>query len=202
MKLGKVSGWQIFQDVLRSIIHPIILHYQLTVAKLVRMKLLKQKDLSLAPNYHAICTRIKSMEEELSKQSRLQLSIETIFQLVGNVILLSYGYSNTRTTQGLAALFMQDKIVILSIPLSSKFVLGVLMAMNLASFINVHTNGILQGYSSNNNLVGKLMLMLCIFCGSLIRIASMTLYFSPTLGLFNLLHHYQGMCVYQLLMTN
>ena len=90
---------------------------------------------------------------------------------------------------------MQDKIVILSIPLSSKFVLGVLMAMNLASFINVHTNGILQGYSSNNNLVGKLMLMLCIFCGSLIRIASMTLYFSPTLGLFNLLHHYQGMCV-------
>ena len=202
MKLGKISGWQIFQDVLRSIIHPIILHYQLTVAKLVKIKLIQQKDLSLAPNYHAICTRIKSMEEELSKQSRLQLSIETIFQLVGNVILLSYGYSNTRTTQGLAALFMQDKIVILSIPLSSKFVLGVLMAMNLASFINVHTNGILQGYSSNNNLVGKLMLMLCIFCGSLIRIASMTLYFSPTLGLFNLLHHYQGMCVYQLLMTN
>ena len=83
--------------------------------------------------------------------------------------------------------------VILSVPFSSKFILGVLMAMNLASFINVHTNGILQGYSSNNNLVGKLMLMLCIFCGSLIRIASMTLYFSPTLGLFNLLHHYQGM---------
>lgn len=193
MKLGKVSGWQIFQDILRAIIHPIILHYQLTVAKLVKIKLLQQKDLSLAPNYHAICTRIKSMEEELRKQSRLQLSIETIFQLVGNVILLSYGYSHTRTTQGLAALFMQDKIVILSIPLSSKFVLGVLMAMNLASFINVHTNGILQGYSSNNNLVGKLMLMLCIFCGSLIRIASMTLYFSPTLGLFNLLHHYQGM---------
>ena len=86
MKLGKISGWQIFQDVLRAIIHPIILHYQLTVAKLVKIKLLQQKDLSLAPNYHAICTRIKSMEEELSKQSRLQLSIETIFQLVGNVI--------------------------------------------------------------------------------------------------------------------
>ena len=91
------------------------------------------------------------MQEELSKQSRLQLSIGTIFQLVGNVILLSYGYSNTRTTQGLAALFMQDKIVILSIPFSSKFILGVLMAMNLASFINVHTNGILQGYSRYRN---------------------------------------------------
>ena len=71
------------------------------------------------------------------------------------------------------------------------------MAMNLASFINVHTNGILQGYSSNNNLVGKLMLMLCIFCGSLIRIASMILYFAPTLGLFNLLHHYQGRLLFE-----
>ena len=193
--MGKVSAGNLFVDILRAIIQPIILHYQLTVAKLVKIKLLQQKDLSLAPNYHAICTRIKSMEEELRKQSRLQLSIETIFQLVGNVILLCYAYSHTRTTQGLAALFMEDKIVILSIPLSSKLVLVVLMAMNLASFINVHTNGILQGYSSNNNLVGKLMLMLCIFCGSLIRIASMILYFAPTLGLFNLLHHYQGMCV-------
>ena len=71
------------------------------------------------------------------------------------------------------------------------------MAMNLASFINVHTNGILQGYSSNNNLVGKLMLMLCIFCGSLIRIASMILYFAPTLGLFNLLPHYQGRLLFE-----
>ena len=87
--------------------------------------------------------------------------------------------------------------VILSVPFSSKFILGVLMAMNLASFINVHTNGILQGYSSNNNLVGKLMLMLCIFCGSLIRIASMILYFAPTLGLFNLLHHYQGRLLFE-----
>ena len=44
MKLGKISGWHIFQDILRAIIHPIMLHYQLTVAKLVRMKLLKQQD--------------------------------------------------------------------------------------------------------------------------------------------------------------
>ena len=192
MKLGKASAWNIFLDILTAIVQPIILHHQLTVSKVVRMKLLRQKDLSLSQNYFEICARIKAKEEELSKQNRLQLSIETIFQLAGNVILLCYGYSLTRTTQGLAALFMQDKIIFMGISLSSKFVLGLLMAMNLASFIKVHVNGIVQGYSCKNKISGKLMLVLSILCGSLVRILSITFYFSPSLGLLNLLHHYQG----------
>ena len=192
MKIGKASARHIIFDILTAIVQPIILHHQLTVAKVVRMKLLRQKDLALSTNYHEICNRIKSKQEELSKQNRLQLSIETIFQLTGNVILLFYAYSLTRTSQGLAALFMEDKIIFMGISLSSKFVLGLLMAMNLASFINVHINGIVQGYSSNNKIAGKLMLLLSILCGSLVRILSITFYFSPTLGLLNLLHHYQG----------
>ena len=192
MKIGKASARHILFDILTAIVQPIILHHQLTVAKVVRMKFLRQKDLALSPNYHEVCNIIKSKQEELSKQNRLQLSIETIFQLTGNVILLFYAYSFTRTSQGLAALFMEDKIIFMGTSLSSKFVLGLLMAMNLASFINVHINGIVQGYSSNNKIAGKLMLLLSILCGSLVRILSITFYFSPTLGLLNLLHHYQG----------
>ena len=193
VNMGKVSVGNLFIDILTAIIRPIIIHHQLTVAKAVRMKIIKQNDLSLAPNYYEICSRIRNKQEELSKQTRLQLGVETIFQLAGNVMLLCYGYSRTRTTQGLAGLFMQDKIMFLGISLSSNFVLVTLLVMNLASFINVHVNGIVQGYSSNNKMVGKLMLTLSIFCGSLVRISSITLYFSPTMGLLDLLHHYQGM---------
>ena len=194
MLLGKVSIWNVLLNILTSAVQPIILHHQLVVAKVVRVRLLKQNDLALSPCYYEVCSRIKRKQEALSKQTRLQLSIETTFQLVGDVILLLYGYSATRTTQGLASMFMQPMVVIIGIPLSSEVVLGLLLAMNLASFINVHINGILEGYSSNNSIAGRSMLTLSILCGSLVRVASMTLYFSPTLGLFNLLHHYQGKC--------
>ena len=192
MELGKVSIWNLLLNILTAVVKPIILHHQLVAAKVVRVKLLKQNDLALSSSYYEVCSRIKTKQEALSKQTRFQLSIETIFQLVGDVILLLYGYSATRTTQGLAAMFMHDMVVIIGVPLSSKVVLGLLLAMNLASFINVHINGILEGYSSNNSIAGRIMLTLSILCGSLVRVASMTLYFSPTLGLFNLLHHYQG----------
>ena len=192
MALGKVSIWNVLLNILTAVVQPIILHHQLVAAKVVRVKLLKQNDLALSTTYHDVCSKIKMKQEALSKQIRLQLSIETIFQLVGDVILLLYGYSATRTSQELAAMFMQDMVVIIGIPLSSQVVLGLLLAMNLVSFINVHINGILDGYSSNNSIAGKITLTLSILCGSLVRVASMTLYFSPTLGLFNLLHHYQG----------
>ena len=192
MALGKVSIWNLFLNILTAVVQPIILHHQLVAAKVVRVKLLKQNDLALSSSYYEVCSRIKTKQEALSKQTRFQLSIETIFQLVGDVILLLYAYSATRTTQGLAAMFMHDMVVIIGVPLSSKVVLGLLLAMNLASFIKVHINGILDGYSSNNSIAGKIILTVSILCGSLVRVASMTLYFSPTLGLFNLLHHYQG----------
>ena len=190
--MGKVNSITLLIEVSKAIFQPIILHYQLAIAKFVKMKLLKQEDLAFASDYHEIFSRIKLKQNELRKLMRIQLGTETIFQLTGNVILLCYGISQTRTTQGLAALFMQDSFVFLNIRLSSKFVFGFLLTMNLASFIRVNFNGIIEDYSSNNKMVGKLMLVLSIFCGSMVRIWSMTLYFSPPLGLFHLLHHYQG----------
>lgn len=96
-------------------------------------------------------------------------------------------------------MFMQDEIVLMNIKISSNFVLGTFMTMNLTSFIKVHINGIVQEYSSNTKMAGKLMLILSILLGSLIRISSIVLYFSPILGLFQLLHHYQGIYQIQLI---
>ena len=65
-------------------------------------------------------------------------------------------------------------------------------AINFMSFIKVQMNGMIEGYASNYQTLGKVMLLVSIICAILVRICSMTLYFSPSLGLFDLLHHFQG----------
>ena len=198
--MGKVKVRTLFIDILFAIVKPITLQYQLTVSKFMRVRILKQSDFSLASSFEKVCTKIKIQEEGLHKQARLQLGLETIFQLAGNVVLLSYGYSQTKTSQGLAALFKKEKMTLLDAPfwtitLSSELILGVLLAMNLITFVRVNFSCIVEGYGSNCKIFGKMLLLICIAIGSLIRISSMILYFAPALGLFDLLHHYQGMFV-------
>ena len=193
IRMGRVKVRTLFIDILTAPLRPIILHYQLTVSKLLRFRILKQTDLALASCWEKVCIEIKRQETELHKQARLQLGLETIFQLAGNVVLLCYGYSQTKTSQGLAALFKQDNVTVCDINFSSNFILGILLAMNLMTFVRVNFNCIIEGYGYNCKIIGKLLLLMCIAVGSLIRISSMTLYFAPTLGLFDLLHHYQGM---------
>ena len=192
LRFRKFSVENIIVNIFASPIQPILLHYQLTAAKLIRKQILKQNDLSLAIEFKDVSTKINTLEEKLVKQNRVQLGTETVLQLVGNVILLCYAYSNTKSTQGLAALFEQDSIDISITTISSKVVLCLLLTINMVSYVLVHYKGIVEQYGTIYSFIGKLMLMLCIACSSIVRIMSMTLYFSPSLGLFNLLHHFQG----------
>ena len=202
--MGKIKYGLLFIDFLTAPIRPILVHYQLTVSEFMRVRILKQTNLSLASSWENVCAKTRKHEKELQKQIRLQLGLETIFQLAGNVVLLLYGYSLTKTSQGLSALFKQDNMTIWNITFSSNFILGILLVMNLITFVRVNFSCIVEGYGSNCKLTGKMLLLTCIVIGSFIRISSMTLYFAPTLGLFDLLHHFQGMpeCVYPLTIHN
>ena len=113
-------------------------------------------------------------------------------QLVLNLILSVYATSLTRTTQELVALFKANNFMFMNMEIPSILILAVSLTLNILSFCNVYFSGFTNGYGSNCKFVGKMLLMLSIISGSCVRIFSITLYFSPTLGLFNLLHHYQG----------
>ena len=80
----------------------------------------------------------------------------------------------------------------MGLSLPSEVVIAFLLAVNLLSFINVHINGTVEGYASNYELLGKFTILLGIICAVFVRIASIVLYFSTSLGLFDLLRHYQG----------
>ena len=190
--MGRVKVGTLCFDLLTALIRPIILHYQITVSKFMRVKILKQTNFASASSWEKLYAKNKMQEEELHKQTRLQLGLETIFQLAGNVVLLFYGYSQTKTSQGFAALFKQDNMTVWNLTFSPNFILSMLLAMNLITFVRVNFSCIVEGYGSNCKFTGKMLILTCIAIGSLIRISSMTLYFAPTLGLFDLLHHYQG----------
>ena len=178
---------------LTSPIRPIVLHFELITAKYLRKKLLKINDVMMAPNYKEIVLKIQNVEQELMSHLRLHSGLETMFQSTINTILLLYAASLTRSRQGLAALFDQDGFVFLGITLPSSMVLAVLLVLNFVGLISAQYNGIIGQRGHLYQPFGKLLKLIGCSCANLTRIMSFTLYFAPSLGLFNLLHHYQGM---------
>ena len=147
----------------------------------------------MAPNYKEIVLKIQNVEQELMSHLRLHSGLETMFQSTINTILLLYAASLTRSRQGLAALFDQDAFVFLGITLPSSMVLAVLLVLNFVGLISAQYNGIIGQRGHLYQPFGKLLKLIGCSCANLTRIMSFTLYFAPSLGLFNLLHHYQGM---------
>ena len=178
---------------LTSPIRPIVLHFELITAKYLRKKLLKINDVMMAPNYKEIVLKIQNVEQELMSHLRLHSGLETMFQSTINTILLLYAASLTRSRQGLAALFDQDAFVFLGITLPSSMVLAVLLVLNFVGLISAQYNGIIGQRGHLYQPFGKLLKLIGCSCANLTRIMSFTLCFAPSLGLFNLLHHYQGM---------
>ena len=189
---GSASISSILIELLTSPIRPIGLHFELITAKYLRKKLLVLNDVMMAPNYKEIVLKIQTIEQELLRHLRLQSGLETMFQVTINTILLLYAASLTRSRQGLAALFDQDAFVFLGITLPSSMILAVLLALNLVGLSMAQYNGIVDQRGHLYQPIGKLLLLIGSCCANLTRIMSFTLYFAPSLGLFNLLHHYQG----------
>ena len=180
-----------------AIIQPIQLQYELIATRLIKKKLLLMDDVKMAPNFKELVVRIRFLEEQLIRHSRLQLGLETMFQVTGNSILLFFAYSKTRARQGLSKIFDSDTDILgefswLEFSLPSELIIAFLLILNLLCFVKVQMNGTIEGFVSNYSFMGKIMILLGIICGALVRIASMTLFFSTNLGLFDLLHHYQG----------
>ena len=189
---GNASISAILLALLTSPIRPIVLHFELITAQYLRKKLLVSNDIMMAPNYKEIVLKIQNVEQELLSHLRLQSGLETMFQLTVNTILLLYANSLTRCKQGLAALFDQDAFVFLGITLPSTMVLAVLLVLNLVGLSTAQFNGIADQRGHLYKPFGKLLLLIGCCCANFTTIMSFTLYFAPSLGLFNLLHHYQG----------
>ena len=176
-----------------AVFQPILLCYELATARFIRKRLICFNDISLAISLKVEVNKIKGLEEELTKHTKVQQGLETVFQTTINTILVCYAYSSTKTRQGLAAIFVQDAFVFMGATISPEMIVVVLLTLNLVSLIRAHMSGFTMGYGSNYNLFGKLVVLLFVVSSIAVRIVSMSMFFAPVLGLFNLLHHYQSL---------
>ena len=190
--ITKKTLFSILKDIVATIVHPITLHFKLVASKWTKNKLLRQNDKSFASEFEEIVLMIRKLETELIKHIRLQVGLESTFQTIGNTTLLLYAYSSTRTKQGLVALFQEGAFNFLSLTIKSETVAIILLVLNLLSIIKAHFQGIVEGFGSDYSFFGRIMVFVTIMCANIVRIMSCIFYFTSTLGLFDLLCHYQG----------
>ena len=192
-KNGKFNPCAFLFDVITSIIHPIQLRFRLAASKFIKNEIILLNDARIGENFKDIVMKIRELDRDLLKQTRLYLGLETSFQVAGSTVLLFFAKSSTKTSQGLSALLENNTSVVMGLSLPSEVVIAALLVVSLLCFLNVHINGTVEGYASNYKLLGKLTILIGIICAVFVRVASILLYFSTNLGLFNLLRHYQGM---------
>ena len=123
----------------------------------------------------------------LKLYKKMELNLETIFQLSGKIILVALVESQTRTTQGLLTVF--DEKDIFGIP--AKIFVGLSIAFSFASYSYAQTAGI-AGFRIYFPLKSKILIGSSAMLSSITRVMTFILYFSPCLGLWNLLRHFQG----------
>ena len=131
----------------------------------------------------------------LSIHTKLELGLETILQSCLQLTLLFYAISETRTTEGLSAIFgKQVEKEIFGKQLEKEWTLTLLFLSTIWSFIsNVLSH--IGGLSSKRRhfpAMSKIVVALYSFFSITTRVMAIVIFFSPSLGLFNLLQHWKG----------
>ena len=135
----------------------------------------------------------------LCSHTKLELGLETIFQLCLKLILLAYAQSSTRTTEGLSQMF-EKNVDLINIDYNTlegakSLYLVILLytstVWSLISNVKSHING-LSANRKRFPFASKMIVAVYAFFASTSRVVAIILFFSPSLGLFNLLQHWKG----------
>ena len=133
-------------------------------------------------------TYIKANEDfkrTLNRHIRLELGLETVYQLVITLILLLLSYTETPVEKGLKAVFNEG---LGALPL---FLLTASNILSAKSFTSSHCK-VLNVCREHFPLTSHLAASLYSLCGLITRVLAMIMYFTVPLGLFSLLRHWQG----------
>ena len=142
----------------------------------------------IEPENQAIIKERDEMMTSLSHHVKLELGLETVFQLFGSLLLLFNAISSTRTTDALNQIFNDindnNKTI-------STFILVASACWSFKSCLKAHLYGL--GYCREVfPIQSKIIAGLFAFFAGTKRILTLILFFAPPLGLFNLLKHLQA----------
>ena len=117
------------------------------------------------------------------------LGLEVFYQVAGQIALLIYAKTGSRTTGGLETVFEQDTFM--GLQMDPVLVLGLSIAITLKSCFTLH----LKATKTEKHFVpfgSSVFILLWGLFASLRRVLSMVCWFIPSLGLFSILYHYKA----------
>ena len=132
------------------------------------------------------------LKVQTSTYVKVELCAESVLQMKFSFLLLVFSYSKTRTATGLEAAFSEDEsnnTLLLGIPPEISIIMNVIWTAitSWSSYI--------QGMSCTKDhfpFISKVILGVFVVVSLLISCSVTLIYLAPTLGLFDLLAHYQG----------
>ena len=184
-------GWKrkllcVFLDQMFWLLHPLSLSIQSASAQIMNEMMLKSRHIDERV-YRQNVDNQEKLLMYLKMYKRLELNLETILQMALKIILLALVQSETRTEQGLLTVFERSDF--LGIPANILIISSV--GLSFLTFTLAQTD-CLAGSRVYFPLKSRIMIGCSVILAVVKRVFSVVLFFSPCLGLFNLLRHFQG----------
>ena len=133
-------------------------------------------------------TYVKAKEDlkrTLNRHIKLELGLETVYQLAIGLMLLLLSYTQTPIQKGLKYVFNEGLDVL------SLMLLAVTNILSATSCITAHCK-VLNVCREHFPLTSRLAASIYSLCGLITRVVAIVMYFTVPLGLFSLLRHWQG----------
>ena len=132
---------------------------------------------------------LKELKEEIAQHKIIDSTMEGQPQIILTILLILLFYSQTKVLTGTEALFGGSKLTILGISTNVLILASVLskLCKSAFSYQKILTN--MKTKSTPTS--GKILLYLFVFCTLLPKYLSLVAIFTPPLGLFSILGHWQ-----------
>ena len=149
------------------------------------MGLYLELKLRLLPDDLSYTKAKEDFKRTLNRHIKLELGLETVYQLVMTLTLLFLSYTDTPVEKGLKTVFNEGLE-----PLSISLLITSIV-LSAISFTSSHCK-VLNVCREHFPLKSCLAASLYSLCGLITRVVAIILYFTVPLGLFSLLRHWQA----------
>ena len=149
------------------------------------MGLYLELKLRLLPNDQTYIKAKEHFKRTLNRHIKLELGLETVYQLAITLILLLLSYTESPVEKGLKTVFNEG------LGATALFLLTASNILSAISFTSSHCK-ILNVCREHFPFTSRLAASLYSLCGLTTRVTAMIMYFAVPLGLFSLLRHWQG----------
>ena len=149
------------------------------------MALYLELKLRLLPDDQMYIKAKEDFKRTLNRHIKLELGLETVYQLAITLILLLLSYTETSVEKGLKTVFNEGLE-----PLSISLLIASIV-LSAISFTSIHCK-VLNVCREHFPFMSLLVASLYSLCGLITRVVAMVMYFTVPLGFFSLLRHWQG----------